>query len=137
MLGETVQVLGEGRAGTATLCCLDAKVTSLIAHHLNLRGFLSLASFRKRQHSRKLRCVTMERFETQVLMFTYYKISESYHSLKNKNQKKLIVKWIFKTEITTVRNQCIAETNKFNLLKQSKRESKTKMTSFHIFILSA
>lgn len=135
MLGAIVQVLREGRAGTATLCCLDAKVTSLIAHRLTLRGFLSLASFRKRQHSRKLRHVTMERFETQVLMFTYCKISESYHSLKN--QKKLIVKWIFKTEITTVRNQCIAETNKFNLLKQSKKESKAKITCFHIFILSA
>lgn len=36
-LGETAQDLGEGRAGTAMLCCPDAKVTSLMAHYLNLR----------------------------------------------------------------------------------------------------
>lgn len=38
MIGETVQVLGAGRAGTtAILCCLDAKVTLLIVHYSNLR----------------------------------------------------------------------------------------------------
>lgn len=65
MIGETVQVLGAGRAGTATLCCLDAKVTLLIAHYSNLRDFLSLTSFRKLPCSRKLRYVTIKKFETQ------------------------------------------------------------------------
>lgn len=47
MVGETVQVLGAGRAGTATLCYLDAKDTLLIAQYSNLRDFFSLASFKK------------------------------------------------------------------------------------------
>lgn len=79
-MGETVQVLGAGRAGTATLCYLDAKDTLLIAQYSNLRDFFSLPSFKKLQYSRKLRKGTLKRSETQNLMFTYCKIFESYHT---------------------------------------------------------
>lgn len=80
MMGGIVQVLGAGRAGTATLCYLDAKDTLLIAQYSNLRDFFSLPSFKKLQCSRKLRYVTLKSSETQNLMFAYCKIFASYHT---------------------------------------------------------
>lgn len=68
----------------------------------------------------------MERFETQVLIFTYCQSSQSYHSLKIKI-KKLILKWIFKTEVTT---EISGQLRQISLLKQNKRGSKIKITSF-------
>lgn len=60
MLGETAQVLGARRAGTATLCYLDAKVTLLIAHYPNLRDFFSLASFKKLQLFKEIKIYSNE-----------------------------------------------------------------------------
>lgn len=67
-----------------------------------------------------------------VSMLTYFKIFESYHSLKNKNQKKANREVYIKTDITTVRGQWIAEMYKVNWLKHKIRgEVKQKWFPFH------